>query len=74
MHHIHIWPISSNENAMTAHLVIGKEDLMQFEQTKQALKHDLLHENIHHATFETETHDCKEAPCAEEMEVHMDHN
>ena len=63
IHHIHIWPISSSENAMTAHLVVHQNNLMQFEKDKAGLKHALLHLNIHHATFETETQPCDTPDC-----------
>jgi cobalt-zinc-cadmium efflux system protein len=63
MHHIHIWPISSSENAMTAHLVVNQNNLLQFEKDKPKLKHDLLHLDIHHVTFETETEPCDTPDC-----------
>lgn len=55
VHHIHIWALSSLENALTAHLVV--EDDTTFEQIdrmKKELKHTLEHEHIRHTTFEIE--------------------
>ena len=55
VHHIHIWALSSQENALTAHLVI--EDSSTFEeidQLKKEIRHTLQHEHIHHTTFEVE--------------------
>ena len=52
VHHIHIWPLSSSENALTAHLVLAGTDLTRYESIKQSLRHDLLHANIHHVTFD----------------------
>ena len=66
MHHIHVWPISSKENAMTAHLVVNQNDLLQFEKDKPKLKHALMHLHIHHATFETETQPCATPDCKQE--------
>ncbi len=58
LHHIHIWAISTNENAITAHLVLNTDVTVQQEQKiKQKLKHDLLHLNIQHITLETERED-----------------
>jgi cobalt-zinc-cadmium efflux system protein len=55
VHDLHIWGISSTENALTAHLVLREGISPEEEyQIKQKLKHDLLHDNIHHATLETE--------------------
>ena len=60
VHHLHIWAISTTENAITAHVVI--KDLEQMETIKPALKHLLAEHNISHCTleFETEDHMC---PC-----------
>lgn len=62
-HHIHIWAISTTENALTAHLVIAQNSDMAFiEKLKHDVKHELLHQNIQHATLEIETDG---APCKE---------
>jgi cobalt-zinc-cadmium efflux system protein len=56
VHHIHIWPLSTTENALTAHVII--EDRLPFnEKLKviQHLKHELMHHNIHHSTIELES-------------------
>jgi cobalt-zinc-cadmium efflux system protein len=56
VHHIHIWPLSTTENALTAHVII--DDQLPFnEKLKviQHLKHELLHHNIHHCTIELES-------------------
>jgi len=66
IHHIHIWAISTTQNAMTGHLVVS-ETLSNSEiaKIKDTLRHDLLHLNIHHTTFETEfeTQNCEEIKC-----------
>jgi len=55
-HHIHIWAISTTENALTGHVVLKKEIGMEDqEKIKKEIKHELLHQNIHHVTLETET-------------------
>nr|WP_294860101.1 cation diffusion facilitator family transporter [uncultured Fluviicola sp.] len=64
VHHVHIWPLSSTENAMTAHLVL--EETVQCEQEasiKQELRHQLEHQNIQHVTLETERGDCRNESC-----------
>lgn len=56
IHHIHIWAISTTENALTAHVVVGENYSMQeIEAIKKQLKHEFEHQNIHHVTLETET-------------------
>ena len=66
LHHIHVWAISTTENAMTAHLVIDYCDNKdQVRSIKDNLKHRLVHMNIQHITLETEytNEDCPEADC-----------
>jgi cobalt-zinc-cadmium efflux system protein len=55
-HHIHIWALSTTENALTGHVVLRKEIGMEDqEKIKNEIKHQLLHLNIQHVTLETET-------------------
>lgn len=55
LHHIHVWALSTTENALTAHLVLAENATIDEEQKiKRELKHELLHQNIHHITLETE--------------------
>ena len=54
-HHIHIWAISTNENALTGHLVVDRNtDMAGIEQLKKTVKHELEHLQIRHATLEIE--------------------
>lgn len=54
-HHIHIWAISTTENALTGHLVLSQTLTWQEEQTiKENLRHALADHQIRHATLETE--------------------
>jgi len=55
LHHIHVWAISTTENALTAHLVLQTGVTIEQEQKiKHDLKHELEEKNIHHITLETE--------------------
>ena len=63
VHHLHVWAISTSQNAMTAHILIHPNTGMeQLNLIKKNLKHELEHVNIQHATleFETEDEDCKD--------------
>jgi len=63
VHHLHVWAISTSQNAMTAHVIIHPDNGMeQLNILKTNIKHELEHVNIHHATieFETEEEDCKD--------------
>lgn len=54
--HIHIWAISTTQNALTAHLVVaGELSNTEVNKLKQTIKHELEHLNIQHSTLETET-------------------
>ena len=54
VYHIHVWALSSNENALTAHVVVCDNDIALFDKAKQEIKHTLQHLNIHHSTLEVE--------------------
>ena len=63
VHHLHVWAISTSQNAMTAHVIIHQDNGMeQLNILKMKIKQELEHVNIHHATieFETEEEDCKD--------------
>ncbi len=56
VHHIHIWPLSTTENALTAHVIIDSQ--LPFDEKLKVirrLKHELMHHNIHHSTIELES-------------------
>lgn len=52
VHHVHVWAISTTENALTAHVV--QTDRSSPERVKYALKELLAAEGIVHATLEFE--------------------
>ena len=53
VHHIHVWAISTTENALTAHVVL--DSLSRTEEVKRALKELLGRSEIPHATLEFES-------------------
>jgi cobalt-zinc-cadmium efflux system protein len=63
VHHLHIWPISTTEVALTAHVVL--DDLKTMTDTVPALKKKLKDHGIGHSTLEVETPDspCEEHDC-----------
>ncbi len=66
IHHIHVWAMSTTENAMTAHLVLEAGFFGDSTQSvKKQFRHTLEHMNIRHATLETESEmeDCECRDC-----------
>ncbi len=66
IHHLHVWAMSTTQNALTAHVVVQNNLTMQQVQVvKEDLKHAFLHHHIQHSTIETETEEtpCKETAC-----------
>jgi len=63
IHHLHIWAISTTENAMTAHIVIPNLDEM--EALKTRIKNRLQEAGITHITLEFETNEicCEDGYC-----------
>jgi cobalt-zinc-cadmium efflux system protein len=51
--HVHVWPLSTTENALTAHVAIDEQ--LNFDEKMKivsVIKHELMHHNIHHSTIE----------------------
>lgn len=61
IHHLHIWGISTTENALTAHILV--DNLENLAKIKSSLKEELQEHNIKHSTLEFEfiEEDCSEA-------------
>jgi cobalt-zinc-cadmium efflux system protein len=53
--HIHIWAMSTTENALTAHVTLDCSLDLQ-HKTIATIRHDLKHHNIQHATIEIDRH------------------
>ncbi len=56
VHHLHIWAMSTTENALTAHVVIDDEH--EAFAVRKTLKEVLSSHGITHATIEIESGDC----------------
>ncbi len=63
-HHLHVWAVSTTENAATVHVVIN--DVEKMNEIKHTLKHALSEKNISHSTIEFEFTGC---PCCDEDDV-----
>lgn len=66
LHHLHVWALSTTQNAMTAHIVVS--DGMagaEVAELKKRLRHKMEDLHIGHLTLEIEqeSHACKEAGC-----------
>lgn len=53
VHHLHIWAVSTVENALTAHVRL--RDLSKLDETREELKAVLQRDGIRHATLEFES-------------------
>ena len=64
LHHMHIWAISTNKNALTAHLIIHADEAAG--EIKKTVRHNLEHLKIDHCTLETETRGttCADTDCS----------
>ncbi len=55
VHHVHIWAMSTTENALTAHLILQPNLTNdQITAIRKEVRHGLEHLSITHATLETE--------------------
>lgn len=60
-HHLHVWPISTTENAATVHLVLKDVGLM--EKTKAEARAVFGSSGVGHCTIECEGEDCQCESC-----------
>jgi len=61
IHHLHIWAISTVENAFTAHIVVDEGmSTQEINLLKEEIRHELIHLNIQHSTLEIE---CESLAC-----------
>jgi len=81
VHDLHIWSITSNLNALTAHIVVaGDKTVYEAEALLQKIGHMLEHKNIPHSTLqiESEQHRHDEAILcnikASQSDAHAHHN
>lgn len=78
VHHIHVWAMSTTQNALTAHLVVPVNmGLTAAESIKRSIRKKLEKLHIQHSTFELETREeaCEEKHChPEETEIHLHHH
>lgn len=57
IHHLHVWPLSTTENAMTVHAVIN--DVSKLNQVISTIKHRAQQFGISHSTVEVETENAR---------------
>lgn len=58
IHHVHVWSLSSQVNALNAHIFTLEKDMSEIEKIKRTLKHKLAKYDIKHATLEFEFEEC----------------
>ncbi|MDQ3845376.1 MAG: cation diffusion facilitator family transporter [Bacteroidota bacterium] len=64
VHHLHIWSLSTTENALTAHVAVN--DHLDFNDklaVVRDIKHQLKHAGIQHSTIELDASKCPDAVC-----------
>lgn len=66
VHHLHVWAVSTTENALTVHVAVG--DLARLEPIRRRLRELLREEGVAHATFEFEAADAPRTGCGEAAE------
>lgn len=58
IHHVHLWPLSTTENAMTVHLEVEPTmSLKQVESMNHEIKADMQQYGVQHITIEVDAYD-----------------
>ena len=65
VHHIHIWALSSNINALTAHVKVNAADNTAANHIRENIRNILLENKIQHITLELEMGEnaCSDGRC-----------
>lgn len=66
VHHVHVWAMSTLENAITAHVVVDQDlSLAEADEIRKNLEKAMQEMHIQHSTFEMETPEqaCKHGDC-----------
>ncbi|TGC10680.1 cation diffusion facilitator family transporter [Methanolobus halotolerans] len=58
VHHVHFWSLSSQVNALNAHIFTLEQDMAEVEKLKRTLKKKLAKYRVKHATLEFEFEEC----------------
>ena len=61
VHHLHVWPLSTTETALTAHLVVPRGPTDALLARARTMLHDRFH--IEHCTLQVERCDAQDANC-----------
>ena len=61
VHHLHVWPLSTTETALTAHLVVPDRNSDELLVRARAMLHDRFH--IQHCTLQVELSEARDGHC-----------
>ena len=61
VHHLHVWPLSTTETALTAHLVVPERKSDELLARARQMLHDRFH--IQHCTIQVELSDARHSHC-----------
>jgi cobalt-zinc-cadmium efflux system protein len=61
VHHLHIWPLSTTETALTVHLVVPDDRIDELVARARRMLHDRFH--IEHCTIQVERRDGQASAC-----------
>lgn len=61
VHDLHVWPLSTSETALTAHLVVPEGSSDHLLRRARTMLHDRFH--IEHCTIQVERHDAHDCDC-----------
>ena len=54
IHHVHLWPVSHNRVAFSAHILVDDKTLKEVENTKHNIEEMLRDNNVDHSTLQIE--------------------
>lgn len=71
IHHVHLWPVSHNNVAFSAHILVNDQTLGEVEATKKRIEEVLRENGVDHSTLQIE---CSCVDCDKSPYCHVKHD
>jgi cobalt-zinc-cadmium efflux system protein len=71
IHHVHLWPVSHNNVAFSAHILVNDQTLSEVEETKKRIEEMLRENGVDHSTLQIE---CSNVTCDNNLYCQINHD
>ena len=71
IHHVHLWPVSHNNVAFSAHILVNDQTLSEVEEMKKRIEEMLRENGVDHSTLQIE---CSNVTCDNNLYCQINHD